>query len=326
MTNSSFERHLALSGAWSAADTLGCVRSADETGVDGFWQTDVEFSRDCYSLLGAIGAATSNIKVAPGVSNPYTRHPAQIAAAIGTLSDITGGRVIAGLGAGGSGLTRIGVVRSDPLTTVAAAVHAIRALLAGERHSVKASTFELNDGALEFPVAKPPPRIAIVAHGKRMYALAGELADIVVIGNYATVEGITWAIEHIRKGASIRSPALGELKVIGRVDVCVADNRSNARDHARKRTRAFLRSGYYGVAFLEPLGLASLAGRDDLGDDEIERVVDATGFAGSTDDVSRGTTSLIDSGLLHGVCARLETVPGGALSDAWHILSQGWAN
>jgi hypothetical protein len=43
MTNSSFERHLALSGAWSAADTLGCVRSADETGVDAFWQADVEF-------------------------------------------------------------------------------------------------------------------------------------------------------------------------------------------------------------------------------------------------------------------------------------------
>jgi alkanesulfonate monooxygenase SsuD/methylene tetrahydromethanopterin reductase-like flavin-dependent oxidoreductase (luciferase family) len=205
-------------------------------------------------------------------------------------------------------------------------VHAIRALLAGERLSVKASTFELNDGVLEFPVAKPPPQIAIVAHGRRMYELAGELADIVVIGNYATVEGITWAMEHIQKGASLRNEALGELKVIGRVDVCVADNRSSAREYARKRTRAFLRSGYYGAAFLEPLGLASLAGRDDWGDGEIERIVDATGFAGSTDDVSRGTASLIDSRLLHGVCARLETVPGGALSDAWHILSQGWAN
>jgi hypothetical protein len=43
MTHSSFERHLALSGAWTAADTLSCDRSADEAGVDAFWQADVEF-------------------------------------------------------------------------------------------------------------------------------------------------------------------------------------------------------------------------------------------------------------------------------------------
>ena len=53
--------------------------------------------------LTAAAAATSRIRIGPLVSSPNFRHPVNLAKETMTLDNISGGRVILGVGAGGPG-------------------------------------------------------------------------------------------------------------------------------------------------------------------------------------------------------------------------------
>ncbi|MDR1428151.1 MAG: LLM class flavin-dependent oxidoreductase, partial [Bifidobacteriaceae bacterium] len=61
-------------------------------GFDDLWIPDERLLRNVYVALTAVANATSRIGLGPGVTNPYTRHPALTAAAIATLGELSGGR------------------------------------------------------------------------------------------------------------------------------------------------------------------------------------------------------------------------------------------
>lgn len=56
---------------------------------------------DCFASLAAAATITSRIGLGPLVTSPNFRHPVAVGKALLTLNDIAGGRVCAGLGAGG---------------------------------------------------------------------------------------------------------------------------------------------------------------------------------------------------------------------------------
>ncbi len=57
-------------------------------------------SMECFTLLGALAAATTTIGVGSMVANVANRHPAVLAAAAATVQRISNGRLRLGLGAG----------------------------------------------------------------------------------------------------------------------------------------------------------------------------------------------------------------------------------
>ena len=57
---------------------------------------------ECFTLLGALAAITSTINIGPLVANVGNRHPGILASAAATVQNISGGRLILGLGAGAS--------------------------------------------------------------------------------------------------------------------------------------------------------------------------------------------------------------------------------
>jgi len=57
---------------------------------------------ECFTLLGALAAITSTIKIGPLVANVGNRHPGVLASAAATVQNISGGRLVLGLGAGAS--------------------------------------------------------------------------------------------------------------------------------------------------------------------------------------------------------------------------------
>lgn len=56
---------------------------------------------DCWTILGALAAFTSNTKLMPLVSNSSIRHPSMIAKSSASLDMLSGGRMQLGIGAGG---------------------------------------------------------------------------------------------------------------------------------------------------------------------------------------------------------------------------------
>jgi alkanesulfonate monooxygenase SsuD/methylene tetrahydromethanopterin reductase-like flavin-dependent oxidoreductase (luciferase family) len=87
------------------------ARTADQQGFDSVWLGDHVFDYrgepfaaegplESFTLMTAIGAVTSRIRLAWGMLNPSFRNPALLAKMLSTLDQITEGRVICSLGAG----------------------------------------------------------------------------------------------------------------------------------------------------------------------------------------------------------------------------------
>ena len=81
--------------------------------------------------------ATNTIKVGSALCNPYSRHPALIAVAMASLNQLAPGRVITGIGPGGSmPLEPLGIKMWDkPLTTLRESFTILRGMYAGKTMS-----------------------------------------------------------------------------------------------------------------------------------------------------------------------------------------------
>lgn len=313
------QRHVALSTDYPADEIVAAATGAEQRGIYAAWVTDVRFMRDCFALLGAIAAVTTRIALGTGVNDPFSRHPASLAAAAATLSELAPGRVFLGLGAGGSGLDRIGITRSDPVRTVEAAIDAIRALLNGEVASATLPAFSLAEGQLTFRPPHPVP-LALVAHGPVMYRMAGRLADIAFIANYALPEAIAWARAQLDRGRADRAVGAGGPREIWRVDVCVSADGAAAREVMRRRVRALLASGYYGESFLKPLGLERLVGQGSAPDAELDPLLDGVAFAGTAREVAARLGELVAVCGFTDICYRPYRAPGQTLPEATALV------
>ena len=85
------------------------AREAERWGFTGLLLADSQnLTADIWVELALAGAATSFLRVGPGVTNPVTRHIAVTASAAATLQAETAGRVSLGFGQGDSALTLVG--------------------------------------------------------------------------------------------------------------------------------------------------------------------------------------------------------------------------
>jgi alkanesulfonate monooxygenase SsuD/methylene tetrahydromethanopterin reductase-like flavin-dependent oxidoreductase (luciferase family) len=77
------------------------VQEVEELGFDSYWAMDHPASGfDCWSNLAALAAVTSRLRLGPLVSCVYYRSPAQLARLAADVDQISGGRLVLGLGMG----------------------------------------------------------------------------------------------------------------------------------------------------------------------------------------------------------------------------------
>ena len=60
------------------AELVDLAVSAERLGYDDFWLADERFFREVYTILGLAAARTSRLRLGPGVTDPYSRHPARV--------------------------------------------------------------------------------------------------------------------------------------------------------------------------------------------------------------------------------------------------------
>ena len=156
------------------------VAAGEAAGFDFAWFPDHYFLREVYGVQTLAAEKTSRIKLATGVTSPYLRHPALLASATATLNEISGGRAILGIGAGGFEFAaQLGIHWKRPLTGVRESVEIIRGLLEGEEVTFEGKEFSVQGARLPFGKRFDIP-IYYAARGTKMLELSGKSGDGVI--------------------------------------------------------------------------------------------------------------------------------------------------
>lgn len=209
------------------------AREIEDLGYDYLWGNDERLERDVYSVLSVIARETRRLHLGPGVTNPYSRHPALTAVAIATLDEVSDRRAVLGIGAGGTNHAVMGIRREHPATAVHEAIRIIRSLLAGGEITLEGQVVRVYHGRLDFtPVRRSVP-IYIGGRGPRILELAGEVADGIIVGNVSTVEGWRYAMACATAGVRRAGRRLEDLECVAWVYTSIADEGADAVDAIR---------------------------------------------------------------------------------------------
>ena len=231
---------LLLLGEHTPERLLNLAQYAEKHDFEHIWYADEKFFRDPFVSLTYLLQHTDRIKVGIAITDPYARHPALTAMAIGTMAELANGRTVLGLGAGFSGLQALGLKQKMPVAALREAVDLIRRLWAGESVEQEGKVISFYGGELNFE-APPDTPIIIATSGRRILRLAGELADGVMLGDLATATVIETAQQEIRAGTDRAGRAYAEVPQISRANLLLSDDVAAARE----RMRAWLINGMW---------------------------------------------------------------------------------
>lgn len=177
---------------------------ADKLGYDSFWLPEV-WGYEVFSLLTEIALNTKRIKLGTGIVNVYSRSPALIAMQAATLQEISGGRLILGVGSSGKNVVEgfHGRPFEKPLTQVRDVIRVVRTLLDGRPLSESdAKLWEYRPFTLEVKPPKKRVPIYVAALKPKAIESIGELADgwMPVFWPYEKLEqGRKWIAEGAKK-------------------------------------------------------------------------------------------------------------------------------
>ena len=216
-----------------AAEVVELAVRAEALGYDDFWLADERFFREAYTLLGLAAARTSRIRLGPGVTDPYSRHPALTAMAIATLDEVSGGRAVLGLGAGVSGFRELGIDSSRSAVAIREAVALIRALLAGQTMTVKGEQVRFTDGRLDFKAPRADVPIYVASQREAGCRVAGRVADGAIMQGCVAEPLVRFFKERVAEGAQRAGRDAAGVELVARINVCIAEDAGAARDVMR---------------------------------------------------------------------------------------------
>lgn len=246
---------LLLNAEYEPDELIQLGRSAEDLGYSQLWYTDIRLFRECFIGLAALASNTSRIALGPGVTDPYSRHPAVTAATMATLDELTHGRALLGLGLGGTSFKELGITISKPLTALREAVDVTRRLWSGEEVTVEGKVVSVRGGRLQFTPIRDRIPIYFATHGAQVTRLAGEIADGVLIANTMVPAAVDFYVAQVREGAAKAGRSVDDVDISIRPEVCIADNADAALDVIRWRVAQRLLWTYPQWEYLERLNV-----------------------------------------------------------------------
>jgi len=169
-------------GRWD--DLRDAALAAEAAGFDGVWLYDhlagsvhrAPHVLECWTVLSALAAAVPRITVGSLVLNVANRDAGTLAVMAATLQEVSGGRLLLGVGAGGGVDTPYAseqVALGRPVPGDRERRAAVESTVATLREVWSGAT----GGASGFLQPSPPVPVIIGGFGPRMAALAGRIGD-----------------------------------------------------------------------------------------------------------------------------------------------------
>ena len=145
------------------------ARAAEEAGFDSIWVGDHLLYRndgrpergpwDAWTLLAGLAMVTERVGLGPLVACTAFHRPGVLARVAAAVDELSGGRLVVGLGAGWNEteFTAFGIPFDDRLVRFTEAFEIVRRLLAGERVTYSGTYEAVDDAVLLPPPSRRPP-------------------------------------------------------------------------------------------------------------------------------------------------------------------------
>ncbi|MGW3115905.1 LLM class flavin-dependent oxidoreductase [Streptomyces sp. NPDC001107] len=240
------------SGGEHWAEQADFVVEAEKLGLDICWVAEA-WGSDAPSALGYYAALTDRMLLGSGVIQVGTRTPVAVAQTAITLSNLSGGRFLLGLGASGPQVMEglHGVPFARPLTRVRETVEIVRRVLGGGKLSYSGREFTIPlPGGEAVPMrlsmrAEHDIPVYLAALSPAMLRLTGEVADG-WLGTSFVPEGAAGAyFAHLDEGLALGGRSRSDLDVCQGAEVAFAPDEKalGAMVAGRKRELAFSLGG-----------------------------------------------------------------------------------
>jgi probable F420-dependent oxidoreductase len=174
---------LILTGG-SVSANVDLARRAEAAGLDSVFSIEF-FNQHGFAVLGAISQATRRVRIGTGIANAFTRSPLVHATAAMDLDELSGGRMVLGLGSGTRRMNEDwwGVPFSKPASRMRELVELVRAVFrAGDGFGFRfqGKFWNLNIPVFTRPGARADLPIWVAAVNPPMIRAAGSAADALV--------------------------------------------------------------------------------------------------------------------------------------------------
>ena len=224
----------------TAADQLDLARTAESLGYDSIWTAEA-YGSDAATILAWLAAATTRIRLGAGIFQIPARSAAMTAMTAATIDNLSGGRMLLGLGSSGPQVSEgfHGVRFAKQLQRTREYVAVVRKALAREKIEFHGETIDLPlpDGpgkALKLTIRPVQERIPIylAVLGPKNVALAGEIADgwLPVFFSPGHTNALRVPLE---EGAARADRSLDGFRICPSVNVMISDDLESARNSMR---------------------------------------------------------------------------------------------
>ncbi len=176
------------------ADLLAEVRAAEEAGWYGIWLADHYMPNtgdatpargdvhEVWGLLPALAAVTERVRIGTLVSPTSVHHPALLAKRAATIDQLSGGRLVLGIGAGWqiNEHHAYGIELEPPgkrVTRFDEAIQIIRSMLAQETTTFHGTCYDITDAPCDPKPVQSPLPILVGSHSPRMLRITARYAD-----------------------------------------------------------------------------------------------------------------------------------------------------
>ncbi|MBI3303983.1 MAG: LLM class flavin-dependent oxidoreductase [Deltaproteobacteria bacterium] len=209
--------------SYKAVVELG--KRAEDHGFDGVFAVEGGASNDVMATVEAIALATQRVTVGTGIANLYLRHPATLGAGAVAVDELSGGRLILGIGVNNEGMIKaLGIAWKEPRTALRETTAWLRQVFAGQTPPGFRTPFR--------PAQHPIP-IHLAGVALETTELAGEIADGLML-YIATKERFKQAVACMEQGARKANRNPREVLVTLLIPTFLSEDLSAARAAARQ--------------------------------------------------------------------------------------------
>jgi alkanesulfonate monooxygenase SsuD/methylene tetrahydromethanopterin reductase-like flavin-dependent oxidoreductase (luciferase family) len=242
---------------------IGAVAgAAEEAGFSAVFVA--EGHGDALALCHPVAAATRRVRVGTAIANAALRPPVLAAKTAAQLDHAAGGRFVLGLGVANTIMnTRFGLAPFAPLAMIEEYVGVVRAVLGGSAAGFQGQVYRTGMVPLDSPPVRAGLPVYLAALSPRMLALAGRIADGVIL-NLMTPAQAGSAASIVREAAQAAGRDPASVEVVCVVHCALSDDAVLAAEAARTMVLRYVLHPSVPRLFGELNGGLSLGGVREL--------------------------------------------------------------